>query len=68
MGSSTVLFLSIIFGAIGSAYFIYGRKQRVGKFLLSGFLLFIIPYFPIHTAFIVIIGIAVTALPFLVDF
>lgn len=39
-----ILFQSLIFGVIGSAYFVYGKKQQSFAFLVSGLGMIFAPY------------------------
>ncbi len=58
------LVLNIIFSAIGSAYLLYGRRQYDVPFLVAGFVLCIYPWFVSNTTITAIIGVIVTAAPF----
>jgi len=61
------IFASIIFGSIGFAAFIYGRKQSSFKALVIGIILMVFPYFVPNTIAIYAIGsvltLALVALP-----
>jgi hypothetical protein len=61
----TTLFLSILFGSVGVGYFIYGRKQKRVVPLLAGMGLCGFPYFVSGTLAVVIIGVVLTALPWI---
>lgn len=39
------LFFGIVFGAIGSGYLLYAKRQYDGLFAIVGFALIIFPYF-----------------------
>ena len=58
------LFLDIVFGAVGSAYLIYGKRQYSAAFLVAGFILVIYPYFVSNAAVCAAIGLLVSAAPF----
>jgi hypothetical protein len=58
--------LDIIFGAIGTAYLIYGKRQYDVPFLVAGFVLLIYPYFVSNAVVCGLIGVAVSASPFIV--
>lgn len=58
------LFLGVLFGSIGLAYFIYGKKQRSVVPLVSGLALMAFPYFVSSTTLIVLIGAALATLPY----
>lgn len=65
MDTNTLL-AAILFSAIGTGYLIYGKKQRNGIALLSGLVLCIMPYIVSSILPLVLICIALMALPFLV--
>jgi hypothetical protein len=56
----------IVFGSIGLGYFIYGKKQQAVIPMICGFSLMIYPYFVSNTIFLVLIGAALSALPYFV--
>ena len=59
----TFILISIIFGIIGLAYFVYGKKQN-GYFAAFGIALMAYPY-AIHSVFwVVLLGIVFTLAPF----
>jgi hypothetical protein len=58
------LFLDLFFGAVGSGYLIYGKKQYSAAFLVAGFILVIYPYFVSNMAVCFAIGVVVSAAPF----
>ena len=62
------LIVGIIAGAIGMAYFIYGKRQARFTPLLAGVLLCIYPYFTDSLLWLSVIGLALVVAPFLVDF
>jgi len=62
--STSALLLSLLFGAIGSGYFLYGRKQQAVVPLLCGLVLIVMPYFIPNTALLVVAGVAVSAIPY----
>lgn len=66
--NETKLFLGVIFGAIGMGYFVYGKKQRKGVALVSGLLLFAIPYFGENVWLVIGISILMMALPFFIRY
>ena len=49
-------FGGIIFGAVGLAAFIYGKKQASFKPMLIGILLMVFPYFISNTVIVFVIG------------
>jgi hypothetical protein len=58
----------VIFGSIGMGYFIYGKKQRRGAALLSGFALIVIPYVVSNVFLLVMIGIVLMVMPYFVRY
>ena len=42
---ATTLFLSVLFGAVGIGYFIYGKKQQSLSAMVGGILMVIVSYF-----------------------
>jgi len=57
--------LSMLFGFVGMAYFMYGKKQADFEFLMSGIALMAYPYFVASAIAMGLIGVALTAAPFL---
>jgi hypothetical protein len=64
--STSLLFLGLLFGAIGTGYCVYGRRQSAVIPFLSGVLLIGIPYFVASIAVLVVVGVVLAALPFFV--
>lgn len=64
MGMSS-LFISILAGAIGTGYFIYGKKQGLFVPLFAGIALCIYPCFIENIWLMLLIGIALCAAPFI---
>ncbi|HVN35204.1 MAG TPA: amino acid transport protein [Casimicrobiaceae bacterium] len=62
------LIVGIIAGAVGMGYFIYGKRRAKLTPLLAGVLLCIYPYFTDSLLWLSVIGLALVAAPFLVDF
>lgn len=61
------LILGLIFGIIGSAYFVYGRKQQHIPALFAGVALMIFPMLVSEEVWLIIGGLAFTVLPFVVS-
>jgi hypothetical protein len=57
------LLLGILFGAIGSAYFIYGRQQHDPLIYATGVALAIFPYFVSNVFLVLLIGVALCLVP-----
>jgi hypothetical protein len=62
------LFIGMIAGAIGTGYFIYGKRQQRFAPMLAGLMLGIYPFFTNNPWLLVLIGAALMAAPFLLDF
>ena len=58
-----LLILSLLFGAIGSGYIIYGKREHDAFWLLTGFGLAIYPYFFSNLWLVLVIGILLSLLP-----
>lgn len=61
------LLLSVIFGAIGMAYFVYGKKQRELTPALAGIGLCALPWFLSNIWAAVAVGAALVAAPWLIE-
>ncbi|MCG6201072.1 hypothetical protein [Psychromonas antarctica] len=66
MDSSSIMVWSVFFAAIGSGYFMYGRKQRAIVPLCIGISLFIFPYFMSSVTMLLIVGIILMAIPYFI--
>jgi len=67
MDSWSIL-LSVLIGAIGFGYIVYGRKQMHGMALISGILLCIFPYFVASIWLTLIIAALLMLMPRFIDF
>ena len=65
---TTSLVIGIFTGAIGVAYFIYGKRQARFVPLIAGMLLCVYPYFLASIPLRLAVGAALIAAPFLIDF
>jgi hypothetical protein len=65
---ATSLVIGIFTGAIGVAYFIYGKRQARFVPLIAGMLLCVYPYFLASIPLMLAVGVALIAAPFLIDF
>lgn len=63
---TTLLIWSLLFSAVGLGFFMYGRKQVAVVPLVCGFILMVFPYFVPNVFLLVIIGVALIALPYFV--
>lgn len=62
------LLFGLFAGAFGVAYFVYGRRQMKFVPIIAGVLLCIYPYFVEGWVWLVGIGVALLAAPFVIDF
>ena len=60
------LLWGLLFGSIGLAFFVYGRRQKSAVPLVCGVALMIFPYFVSNTMLLVILGLALIAVPYFV--
>lgn len=67
MPSGSTLFVWIIAGAIGVAYFMYGKRQEKIAFLAAGVCLCVYPYVVHGLALGILVGLGLAAAPFLLD-
>ena len=66
--SPAALFIGLIAGVVGTAYFVYGKKQTRLAPMLCGVLLCVYPWFVQSVLWLAIVGVALAAAPFFVDF
>lgn len=64
MGDPTALLWGLLFGAIGTGYFVYGKRQRELVPLLSGLGLIVLPWILSGSWGLALAGLALVALPF----
>ena len=64
MGSQASLIWGLIFGSIGTGYFLYGKKQKKPVPLICGIGLMIFPILVSNTVLLVIIGCLLLGLPY----
>jgi len=62
------LVLSLIFSSIGLGYFLYGKRQQRFQFLLIGLALMVYPYLVSGTTTLTIVGLLLTAGPFVAGY
>jgi hypothetical protein len=65
---SSVLLWGLLYGSIGMAYFVYGKRQQRGVALISGIALMGFPYFVSSVFLSILIGIVLMALPFFIKY
>ena len=64
MGSEAWLLWGVVFGSVGLAYFVYGKKQRRFVPLLCGIALMAFPYFMSNTVLLVVVGLVLSVVPY----
>jgi hypothetical protein len=60
--------IGMIAGAIGTGYFIYGKRQQKFSPMLAGLMLGIFPFFTNNPILLVLISAVLIAAPFFIDF
>ena len=66
MGLLNTFIWGSILSTIGLGFFVYGRKQKAAVPLFSGVALFIIPYIIPNVFLLIVVSVALIALPFVV--
>jgi hypothetical protein len=66
--NATSLMIGVFTGAIGVSYFMYGKRQAKFVPLLAGMMLCVYPYFVDGVVWLLVVGAALMAAPFVVDF
>ena len=61
------LFLGLLFGAVGSGFLIYAKRQYSASYAIAGALLIIFPYVISNTLLTFVIGVAISAAPALLE-
>ncbi len=61
------LVLSVFFGAIGGAFFIYGKRRVSAPYLVAGVLLSVYPWFVDSAWMVALIGVVLVAAPILIQ-
>ena len=67
MPTGSTLFIWIIAGAIGVAYFMYGKRQEKIVFLAAGVALCVYPYLVHGLVLGILVGAGLVTAPFLLD-
>jgi len=67
MPDGLTLMIYILTGAVGTAYFLYGKKQQNITFLVAGVCLCVYPYMVGSILPLVLVGAALLAAPFLLS-
>jgi hypothetical protein len=66
MGSTAQLMWGMLFGSIGVGFAIYGRKQRAPVPLAVGLALMVYPFFVTNSYLLVLVGLALCAVPYFI--
>jgi hypothetical protein len=66
--NATSLMIGVFTGAIGVGYFMYGKRQAKFVPLLAGMMLCVYPYFVDGVVWLLVVGAALMAAPFVIDF
>jgi hypothetical protein len=66
MGFGAKLMLGLLFGSVGSGYFIYGRKRSNFIALFVGLALCVFPYFVSNGWLMLVIGSVLLLIPFFI--
>lgn len=64
MGSTAMIMWSVLFGAIGMGYFVYGKRQKAIVPLCIGMALIVFPYFVASVTSLVIVGMVLVVIPY----
>ena len=62
----TSMTLSLLFGAVGTAFMIYGKKMAALVPIGAGLGLMVVPYFISNFIVLTIVGVVLAAVPFVV--
>ncbi|MEO8038434.1 MAG: amino acid transport protein [Betaproteobacteria bacterium] len=62
------LFIGLVAGAFGMAYFVYGKRQAKFVPMFSGMALCIYPYFFDSALWLCVVGVLLLAAPFVIDY
>lgn len=66
LNNPTLLMWSILFGAFGTGFFMYGRRQRSPVPFIVGIALIVYPYFVNNVYLMVLIGVGLIITPYFV--
>ncbi len=68
MNDPSTLIWTMLFGAIGLGFFVYGSRQRVIVPFAVGVALFIFPYFVSNVYLLIAIGVVLMVIPYYVRY
>lgn len=63
--NASMIMWSVLFGAIGMGYFVYGKRQQAIVPLWIGMALMVFPYFIASVTSLVIVGMVLVAIPYI---
>jgi hypothetical protein len=66
LNNPTLLMWSLLFGAFGMGYFMYGRRQRSPVPFLVGIALMVFPYFISNVYIVVLVGVGLIVTPYFI--
>jgi len=66
LNNPALLMWSLLFGAFGAGYLMYGRRQRSPVPFVVGIALLVFPYFVTNIYLVVVIGIGLIMTPYFV--
>jgi hypothetical protein len=58
-----ILFIGLLFGAVGGVYLAYARRVHEADFLVCGVALIVYPYFLSSAVLIVVVGLVIAVIP-----
>jgi high-affinity K+ transport system ATPase subunit B len=64
--SMTIIFINLVAGLVGTAYFMYGKKRCDVKLLCCGVALCVVPFFISNTILLIVACLAMAAAPFVI--
>jgi len=67
MPDAMTLMVYILASVGGMAYFVYGKRQQNGVFLVTGVCLFIYPYLFNNIVALILVGLVLLGAPFLLN-
>ncbi|MFQ6612686.1 MAG: hypothetical protein ACE5D2_06235 [Fidelibacterota bacterium] len=68
MDNTNVIIWSMLFGAVGVGYIVYGRKQKRAIAFLAGVGMVVLPYFIASVFILILTGLVLMAIPFFLKF
>jgi hypothetical protein len=66
LNNPAILMWSLLFGAFGLGYFMYGRRQRSPVPFVTGIALMVFPYFVANVYVLVLVGVGLIAAPYFI--